>query len=144
MDYRNNVFIFGYRHQANDYIKDVYRFLKKFDTITLADLYNLRKIDYTGTDEVSRVIWTKETLLQKGALYPIYDSYKDLWYVKFPEPDQYPACETTYHITNQTPTPEPFNITILMDPTKDPYTTIREVIQQANKIKDRPVFITIN
>lgn len=142
MDYRNNVFTFWYRQQADDYIKDVYRFLKKFDTITLADLYNLREGGHGG--EATRVIWTKETLLQEGALYPIYDSYKKWWYVKFPEPDQYPACEPTYHNTKETPTPEPLNIIINRSGKYSTLATLKEVLTEVNKIKDRPVFITIN
>ena len=157
MDYRNNVFTFGTAKDANHFVNYVYKILGRFESVTLADLYDYayhEPYDFTA----NRVVWTDETLNSKeGAIYPMYDSYKDWWFVKFPEPDQYPASSkvsykdyrraTTPHsivYTKQTPTPEPLNITILMDPGKDPYTTIREVIRQANEIKDRPVFITIN
>lgn len=146
MDYRNNVFTFAKISDAQNFIDYVYQILADYKCVTLADLYDYA---YYGDRNYleNKVVWTEETLTSVGnKIRPRYDSYKDWWYVRFPEPDQYPACEPTYHNTKETPTPEPLNITIITDadPLKDSYTTIREVIQQANEIKDRPIFITIN
>lgn len=145
MDYRNNIFAFSKVSEAQKFINYVEQILSDYHHVTLADLYDYayhEPYDYTA----HKVVWTDEALKSKeGAICPRYDSYKDWWYVKFPEPDQYPAYETKYHNfikPKQTPTPEPLNITINM-----PNITraqIWDIIKQANEIKERPVFVTIN
>lgn len=148
MDYRNNVFTFATHKMAISFVNKIYKYFDLYDGITLADLHTLLDPTYIYNSLEGQVFWSKDTLTaeegEKCPIWPQYDSYKDWWYVKFPEPDQYPACEPTYHNTKETPTPEPLNITINMDTTNITHATIQKVLTEANKIKDRPVFITIN
>lgn len=143
-------FYFDNNYDRNHFTDRVCEIANMYGCVTLQDLYDLlgEKADYLDRE----YIWLEDTILLNIC------SGRDgvgRYYVTFPEPDQYPATtrksyKDYYH--NTTPrsavkpknTPEPLNITILMDPSKDPYTTIREVIRQANEIKDRPVFITIS
>lgn len=153
MDYRNNIFTFSKVSEAQKFINYVNRILSNYQRVTLADLYDYAynaSYDY----KANQVVWLEETLTSReNTICPVYDSYKNWWCVKFPEPDQYPACEPTYHNyahhdgvkPKQTPTPEPFNITInIPDITRTTVWYITDIIKQANEIKDRPVFITIN
>lgn len=144
-------FYFDNRDDAEYFIDRAQEIAKNYGNVNLADLNDLAGIESTYLDR--QVIWTCNTIFF-DTLY-VYLADKHVYYVQMPEPDQRPAsnkvsykhceCRTTWRNTGKSKkTPEPFNITILMDPSKDPYTTIREVIQQANEIKDRPVFITID
>lgn len=157
MDYQ---FSFDTKEDANDFYERVRNIAKDYDMVRLSDLYDLKGSESCWLD--NKYIWNKDSIL--------FDVYYELrpgvgYVVVFPEPDQCPDCCTTkpkykdfyskyrrattphsivYTKKPNIATPEPLNITILMDPAKDPYATIREVIQQANEIKDRLVFITIN
>lgn len=126
---------------------------KDYEAINLTDLLEL--VGTQAEYQDNKVIWSKESI-QHDIIYAL-DRNCRMWFVEFPEPDYYGGrSKESYYYWRQgmtprttvkpkeTTTPEPFNITIIMDPSKDPYTTIREVIRQANEIKDRPVFITIN
>lgn len=142
MDYRNNVFTFATFSEAQEFVNYVCLILAKYERITLADLYDYAyRADRNYLE--NKVVWLKETLLSpENMIRPRYDELKYWWYVKFPEPDQYPAsawCNTCN--CKQTPTPEPLNITI--DLTNITRAQVSDLIQQANEIKDRPVFITI-
>lgn len=124
--------IFSYRVQeiANDY-----------GMVCLADLYDLVGQPTCWKD--NKIRWYGNVIQHTTLAFPtpVTDSYC----VEFPTPideNSRNPLSTINH--NQTPTPKPLNISILMDSIKDPHTTIREVIRQANEIKDRPVFITIN
>lgn len=148
-------FYFDTREDAKYFIDRAQEIAKNYGTVSLGDLNDLAGIETTYLDR--QVIWTYSTIFFDTSY--VYSADKYRYCVQMPEPDQYPAPTrksykdyyrtTTPHsiVYTKKPliaTPEPFNITILMDPSKDPYTTIREVIQQANEIKDRPVFITID
>lgn len=147
MDYK---FYFDNTEDAEYFCNRVSEIAKDYDTVRLSDLYDLvgEPCNYLA----SKVIWTKDSIV----LNIHYDcDIIGRYYVKFPEPDQYLAStrksyKDYYHATSPRSTvkpkntPEPLNITLTIDPSKDSYITIREVIQQANEIKGRPVFITIN
>lgn len=154
----NYQFYFDTREDAINFYERVYELAKGYDVVSLSDLCDLKGSESCWLD--NKYIWNKDSIM----LDVHYELRPGVGYVVvFPEPDQHPDyCTTkpkykdfygkyrratTPHsivYTKQTPTSEPLNITILMDPSKDPYTTIREVIYQANEIKDRPVFITID
>lgn len=144
-------FCFNTREDAMNFYDRAYDIATDYGTVRLSDLRDLKGTSSDYLD--NKIIWRRDSFLS-GVRYELHG---DVWCVVFSEPDQYPAsdkvtykhceCRTTWRNTGKskkTPTPEPFNITVNMDPSKDPNTTIREVIQQANEIKDRPVFITIN
>lgn len=78
----------------------------------------------------TKIVWFGTDILRNCRIYP---TISDDYCVEFPDP-----CSTV--APNKTP--EPLNITI--NNANITHTTIREVIRQANEIKDRPVFITIN
>lgn len=150
----NYEFYFDTHQEATQFICRAQDIAKEYDKVSLADLCDLageNKYDWWAT----AVYWVYTTIIFD--MHYVYVSDKHTYRITMPIPDETPTCDkvsynhcecrTTWRNTykaKKTPTPEPLNITILMDPAKDPYTTIREVIQQANEIKDRPVFITIN
>lgn len=143
-------FYFDNNYDSNHFTDQVCEIAKMYGCVTLQDLHDLLGEEASYLD--SKYIWLEDTIIRNVC------SGRDgvgRYYVTFPEPDQSPAptrksykdyyrTTTPHSIVYTKKAPEPFNITILMDPGKDPYTTIREVIRQANEIKDRPVFITIS
>lgn len=123
-------FRFNKVKDASVFYDNVRDLVIEYGHVSLADLQDLAGLNPMFKD--TKIVWFGTDILRNCTIYP---TISDDYCVEFPDP-----CSTV--LPQQTP--EPLNITILMDPAKDPYTTIREVIQQANEIKDRPVFITIN
>lgn len=165
MDYK---FYFNNAKDSKYFYERAYEIAKKYGTVRLSDLCDL--IGVPCNYLANEVIWTEDSV--SDAQYNFDDCSMDEYCMRFPEPDQYPAQmrgpykfyshpdsrsnpagkrnqrQSGFHFPRSTvvpkKTPESLNITIIMDPSKDPYSTIREVIQQANEIKERPVFITIS
>lgn len=143
-------FWFGTRKDASYFYERACEIATEYGMVRLSDLYDL-KGEPSGY-LANKVLWNRDSVVFDVR----YELYVDGGYcVVFPEPDLHPdsnkvsykhcKCRTTWRNTGKSKkTPEPFNITVNMDPSKDPNTTIREVIRQANEIKDRQVFITIN
>lgn len=154
MDYQ---FYFDTREDAINFYERVYEIAKDYNMVRLSDLYDLKGSESCWLD--NKYIWDKDSIM--------FDVHYELgpgvgYVVVFPEPDQSPdhcakikyedfyskyhraATPNSITYTKETPTPEPLNITIYMDNIKNPWFTVREAIRQANEIKDRPVFITID
>lgn len=114
MDHSNITFTFSTKERAHSFVYCVYRILREYEKVTLADLCDLVGDDcYNYT--ANKTVWLRETLDRKTCpIYPAYNSFRNRWCVKFPEPDQYLACESTHHKSEQTPTP------FIQNPTKTP------------------------
>lgn len=121
-------FHFNKAKDASVFYDNVRDFVIEYDYISLADLRDLAGLGSTFKDD--KIVWFGTDILRNCRIYPtISDDYR----VEFPDP-----CSTVA----PKKTPEPLNITVNM-----PNITraqIWDIVQQANEIKDRPVFITIN
>lgn len=137
-------FYFDNVKDAGDFYSNTLDLAIGYGKVSLADLYELMGISSNWRD--TKTAWSEHAILDNVHVHPSSLPGKQ-YYVELPEPtEKYPCkAKSRYTPANEnTTTSEPLNITICMDPSKDPYTTVREVIRQANEIKDRPVFITIN
>lgn len=137
----NYEFYFNTHEDAMYFIDRAQEIAKDYGKVSLADLCVLagdNKYDWWAAN----VYWTYNMTVFD--MNYVYVADKGTYRITMPVPKDYYHNSTPRSTVKPKNTPEPLNITILMDPSKDPYTTIREVIQQANEIKDRPVFITIS
>ena len=127
-----------------DYFQDrVIELAKEYGKVRLSDIYDLTGETYNNLSK--EYFWRKDTILFD--VYGAFDGYA--YYVEFPEPDHYPDIKSVaprssvcYKKTSQSA--EPLNITILTNDIKNIDEVINKVIERANQIKDRPIFITIS
>ena len=142
----NYKFYFKDSYDAEYFYNRVVEMAKNYGKVRLSDLYDLTgkgRINYL----TSKYIWTKDTILFDVILE--FDIELSRYYVEFPEPDHYPdVASVTPHSSvcarKTSQSAEPINITILTENIENANEIINKVIERANQIKDRPVFITIS
>lgn len=123
---------------------------KQYGRVTLSDLYDLNGAQ--GFYAYNKIGWTASSI--SNEVYTNFNSYLKCYVVLFPKPDfnkvDYNKGETfttpkSYVIKRESETSsEPLNITICMDLFESHLDVAHQIFNMTNKIKDRPVFITIS
>ena len=142
----NYKFYFKDIYDAEYFYNRVVEMAKNYDKVRLSDLYDLTGKGRTNY-LTSKYIWTKDTILFD--VIREFDIELSRYYVEFPEPDHYPDVasvtpRSSVFTKETSQTAEPINITILTENIENVNEIINKVIERANQIKDRPVFITIS
>ena len=130
---------------ANYFYNDVYELVKEYGKVCLSDIYELTGETYNILSK--EYFWRKDKILFDVNIE--FDAINHDYYVEFPEPDHYPDVASvtprSSACTKKTSqTAEPININILTENIENANEIINKVIERANQIKDRPVFVTIS
>ena len=130
---------------ANCFYNDVHELAKEYGKVYLSDIYDLTGKTYSILSK--ECFWRKDKILFDVNIE--FDSNNYSYYVEFPEPDHYPDIKSVTPrssvCTKKTSqTSEPININILTENIENANEIINKVIERANQIKDRPVFVTIS
>lgn len=124
----SHMFHFNKVKDASVFYDNVRDLVIEYGHVSLADLQDLAGLDSMFKD--TKIVWFGTDILRNCRIYPTLSGD---YCVDFPDPCNAVAPKKT---------PEPLNITVNV-----PNITraqIWDIVQQANEIKDRPVFITIN
>ena len=146
----NYDFYFKYEKEASLFVEQAREIAKEYGRVTLSDLYDLS--GGPSCYEHSKISWSVYSI--KNNVYVKYDSDLECYIVSFPEP-YFNKVDNNKVETTMTPksyivkkksetSSEPINITICMDSLEDPFEVVHEIFDMTNKIKDRPIFITIS
>lgn len=146
----NYDFYFKYEKEASLFVEQASEIAKEYGRVTLSDLYDL-----SGGPSCYahyEISWSVYSI--KNNVYVKYNSDLKCYIVTFPEPYfnkvDHNKVETTttpksYVTKKESETSsKPLNITICMDLLEDPLETVHQILDMANEIKDRPIFITIS
>ena len=146
----NYDFYFKYEKEASLFVEQAREIAKEYGRVTLSDLYDLSGCPTCYVH--SKISWSVYSI--KNNVYVKYNNDLECYIVSFPEPyfnkvDNNKVETTTtpksYVVKKKSETSsEPLNITICMDLLEDPFEVVHEIFDMTNKIKDRPVFITIS
>ena len=146
----NYDFYFKYEKEASLFVERAREIAKEYGRVTLSDLYDLSGVQNCYAH--SKISWSVYSI--KNNVYVKYDSDLECYIVSFPEPYfnkvnnnkvETTATSKSYVAKKESETSsEPLNITICMDLLENPLEVVHEVFDMTNKIKDRPVFITIS
>ena len=146
----NYDFHFKYEKEASLFVEQAREIAKEYGRVTLSDLYDL-----SGGPSCyahNQISWSVYSI--KNNVYVKYNNDLECYIVSFPEPyfNKVDNNKTKTFITHKSyvtkkqseTSSEPINITICMDLLEDPLKTVHQILDMANKIKDRQVFITIS
>lgn len=137
----NYNFYFKNNKEASLFIERAREIAKEYGMVTLSDLYELIgiKSDYL----CNKISWSIHSINYN--LYIEYNSDLKCYMVSFPKPFFEENKSKSYiNKKKMVSSSEPINITINMDLLEDPFEVIHQIFDIANKIKDRPIFITIS
>ena len=146
----NYDFYFKHEKEASLFVEQAREIAKEYGRVALSDLYDLSGCSSCYAH--SKISWSIYSITNH--VYVKYDSDLECYIVSFPEPyvnkvDNNKVETTTtpksYVVKKKSEiSSEPLNITICMDLLEDPFEVVHEIFDMANKVKDRPVFITIS
>ena len=146
----NYDFHFKYEKEASLFVEQACEIAKEYGRVTLSDLYDLS--GGPSCYEHSKISWSVYSI--KNNVYVKYNSDLECYIVSFPEPYfnkvdnnkvETTATSKSYVAKKESETSsEPLNITICMDLLEDPLEVVNQIFDMTNKIKNRPVFITIS
>ena len=137
----NYIFYFKNDKEASLFIEQAREIAKEYGMVTLSDLYDLIgiKSDYL----CNKISWSIHSINYN--LHVEYNSDLKCYMVSFPKPFFEENKSKSYiNKKKMVSSSEPINVTINMDLLEDPFEVIHQIFGMANKIKDRPVFITIS
>lgn len=142
----NYKFYFKNIVDADEFQNRVVDIANKYGEVTLSDLYDLTE-ERLANYLANKYVWDKDTILHD--VYLVYDANNHAYCVEFPEPDHYPNIKSVTPRSSvcdkkTSQSSEPLNITILTNDIENIDEVINKVIERANQIKDRPVFVTIS
>lgn len=146
----NYDFYFKNDKEASLFVERAREIASEYGRVTLSDLYDLSgRPSFYAHNSVS---WSVYSV--KNNVYVKYNSDLKCYIVTFPEPyfikvnnnkAETSITPKSYVVKKESETSsEPLNITICMDLLEDPLETVHQILNMANEIKDRPVFITIS
>ena len=137
----NYDFHFKYEKEASLFVEQAREIAKEYGRVTLSDLYDLSGGQSCYT--YSKISWSFYSI--KNNVYIKYNSDLKCYTVSFPEPF-FEENKPKSHIAKKefANSSEPIQVTINMDLLEDPLETVHQILDMANEIKDRPVFITIS
>lgn len=141
----NYKFYFKNFANANYFYNSVYELAKKYGKVCLSDIYDLTGEQYNNLSK--EYFWRKDKILFDVNIE--FDANNYGYYVEFPEPDHYPDVASVTPRSSVcakkiSKSAEPININILTENIENANEIINKVIERANQIKDRPVFVTIS
>ena len=137
----NYNFYFKNDKEASLFIERAREIAKEYGMVTLSDLYELIgiKSDYL----CNKIRWSIYSINYN--LYIEYNSDLKCYMVSFPKPFFEENKSKSYiNKKKMVSSSEPINVTINMDLLEDPFEVIHQIFDMTNKIKDRPVFISIS
>ena len=137
----NYDFHFKYEKEASLFVEQAREIAKEYGRVTLIDLYDLSGCPSCYAH--SKISWSIYSI--KNNVYVKYNSDLECYIVSFPEPF-FEGNKSKSHISKKefANSSEPIQVTISMDLLEDPFGTVQQILDMANKIKDRQVFITIS
>ena len=146
----NYIFYFKNDKEASLFVERAHEIASKYGRVTISDLYDLSgRQSFYANNSISWSVYSVS-----NNVYIEYNSDLKCYIVTFPEPyfNKVDNNKTETFITHKSyvtkkqseTSSEPINITICMDLLEDPLKTVHQILDMANEIKDRPIFITIS
>lgn len=137
----NYNFYFRNDKEASLFVERAREIANEYGRVTLSDLYDLS--GHSSFYVHNKISWSVYSV--KNNVYVKYNSDLKCYIVSFPEPF-FEENKPKSHIAKKelVNSSEPINVTINMDLLEDPLETVHQILDMANEIKDRPVFITIS
>lgn len=137
----NYIFYFKNDKEASLFIERAREIAKEYGSVTLSDLYEL--IGIKSNYLCNKISWSIHSINYN--LHVEYNSDLKCYMVSFPKPFFEENKSKSYiNKKKMVSSSEPINVTINMDLLEDPFEVIHQIFDMTNKIKDRPVFITIS